>query len=327
MIKKFISLILTSIILITSTTNTEANNPPRLIKNNINGYNVIYSKIDLSHSKITIENNKYSLSGLSGLRNLSKNSYLSINGSYFKPDTGLVIGLYVKNGEIITSPIMNRVSFGMYNNKPIIGHTDLEGQITSENINQPILYINQPIFKPEGATVFNDRYNIRLPKINNNFKYIMIKDNTVVDISSYLDYVPKNSLVIVSSRLGKLVKDSKIEINYNLTGNFKDVSYALSGGTYLIKKGQVYIDYAYQNLSRSFVSARRPRTCIGYTLDNKVILLISTTPVNLYELGKIMKKLGCVEAINLDGGSSTQLKYRNKVYGSGRLITNSINVN
>ena len=59
------------------------------------------------------------------------------------------------------------------------------------------------------------------------------------------------------------------------------------------------------------IGGRNPRTAIGYTKDNDLILLTadgregSSVGLTLNELAYFMKSLGCVNAINLDGGSST----------------------
>ncbi|MEZ4761958.1 MAG: phosphodiester glycosidase family protein [Calditrichia bacterium] len=57
-----------------------------------------------------------------------------------------------------------------------------------------------------------------------------------------------------------------------------------------------------------------PRTAVGFTADNRVIMLVAdgrsstwSNGVSLPELANIMIELGCVEAMNLDGGGSSQM--------------------
>ena len=65
--------------------------------------------------------------------------------------------------------------------------------------------------------------------------------------------------------------------------------------------------------SSSFTITRHPRTCVGITKRGKVIMLVAdgrnanAQGLNLFELAKIMRWLGCVSAINFDGGGSTTL--------------------
>ncbi|PST85084.1 hypothetical protein C7T94_02935 [Pedobacter yulinensis] len=65
--------------------------------------------------------------------------------------------------------------------------------------------------------------------------------------------------------------------------------------------------------SAAFNKLRHPRTCIGIKPDGKVILLTvdgrqeQSAGMNLFELTRVMRWLGCSSAINLDGGGSTTL--------------------
>lgn len=62
-----------------------------------------------------------------------------------------------------------------------------------------------------------------------------------------------------------------------------------------------------------FVTKRHPRTCLGVTSKNKVILVTvdgrsdQADGMNLNELTDLMVSLGCTDAINLDGGGSTTM--------------------
>ncbi|MCX2582557.1 phosphodiester glycosidase family protein [Pedobacter sp. MR22-3] len=63
----------------------------------------------------------------------------------------------------------------------------------------------------------------------------------------------------------------------------------------------------------SFTRLRHPRTCLGIKPNGRVILLTvdgrsdNAAGMNLPELTKLMKWLGCSSAINFDGGGSTTL--------------------
>ncbi len=67
---------------------------------------------------------------------------------------------------------------------------------------------------------------------------------------------------------------------------------------------------------RRFINHRLPRTAIGYSKDKSKVYIVTieqgnrrkrTNGANLKELARIMKKLGCDQAINLDGGGSSIL--------------------
>mgnify|MGYP006195806179 FL=1 len=67
-------------------------------------------------------------------------------------------------------------------------------------------------------------------------------------------------------------------------------------------------------------NSSRARSAIGYTANNKVILFAAegnntngAAGLTLAEVAQAMKDMGCVGAINLDGGGSTAL-YVNGVH-------------
>jgi len=104
----------------------------------------------------------------------------------------------------------------------------------------------------------------------------------------------------------------------------------IGGAPTLVKNGQVNITYNEEIMWGSGVdySIRDPRTAVGYTADNHVIMFVAdgrsvvSEGVSLPELASIMIDLGCVEAMNLDGGGSTQMAVGNQTvnYPSSRAL-------
>jgi exopolysaccharide biosynthesis protein len=67
----------------------------------------------------------------------------------------------------------------------------------------------------------------------------------------------------------------------------------------------------------SFTDKRHPRTCVCITRDAVMFVAIdgrnkNAEGMSLYEAQKYLLRLGCVNAINLDGGGSTTLWIKNK---------------
>lgn len=87
---------------------------------------------------------------------------------------------------------------------------------------------------------------------------------------------------------------------------------AIGGGPVLVQNAEIEIT---NNEERKFdgkaVNNLEPRTAIGYTKDQKIIILVcegrssNAGGLSLVQLAKIFKDLGCVEALNLDGGGSS----------------------
>lgn len=102
---------------------------------------------------------------------------------------------------------------------------------------------------------------------------------------------------------------------------FDSLFVGIGGGPMLIKNGQINITYNQEVFWGSGVSrtVQDPRTAVGYTANNHIILFVADGRSNLSygltldELASVMKELGCVEAINLDGGGSTQMAVKNQL--------------
>jgi hypothetical protein len=103
--------------------------------------------------------------------------------------------------------------------------------------------------------------------------------------------------------------------------DWPEVRHALAGAHRLIEEGEIHpsIHRNATAIETRHASRRHPRTAIGL-LPNRTALLITVDGrhegkaegMTLEELAGFMKKLGCVEALNLDGGGSTTMWLRDK---------------
>jgi hypothetical protein len=94
-------------------------------------------------------------------------------------------------------------------------------------------------------------------------------------------------------------------------------------GPRLLKNGQVTIDVVGQGFRDSHVLGRARRTAVGLTHLNRIVLLNTGKACSLTELARVMKRIGCLEAVNFDGGSSIAMHYRGRtIVAPGRYLTN-----
>ncbi len=89
---------------------------------------------------------------------------------------------------------------------------------------------------------------------------------------------------------------------------YEDIAYGLGGGPMLVKDGEDVFTYCEEIWWGSGVdlNVNRPRTVVGYTADEKVILLV-TNSMKIEDLPQLMLDLNCMGAMNLDGGGSTAM--------------------
>jgi exopolysaccharide biosynthesis protein len=117
-----------------------------------------------------------------------------------------------------------------------------------------------------------------------------------------MDYINKMTTIIGGYHSGKSSPSFK---------KWK-VQTAIGGGPVLVQNGEIKIS---NNEERKFAGRaalnREPRTAIGYTKEQRIIVWVcegrsdSAAGLTLLDEAKILKDLGCVEALNLDGGGSS----------------------
>jgi exopolysaccharide biosynthesis protein len=112
----------------------------------------------------------------------------------------------------------------------------------------------------------------------------------------------------------------KVQVNYDKP----DISEAIGAYSYFVRNGKVLTndEMIKAGAKADLVKARKARTAIGITSDNKVIAIAvdGGTPskgisdgITLYEMANLLKSMGAVDAVAFDGGGSTQMNA--KLYG------------
>lgn len=106
--------------------------------------------------------------------------------------------------------------------------------------------------------------------------------------------------------------------NYNPFSKWK-MQTAIGGGPVLLQNGDIRItNNEEKRFAGKAINDKHPRTAMGYTKDNKLIILViegrnpNAGGANLIQEAQILKDLGCVEALNLDGGGSSCLLVNGK---------------
>lgn len=121
---------------------------------------------------------------------------------------------------------------------------------------------------------------------------------------------PQRLSEVTAALYAGLTYDFRVSLSGQI--DWKSVTDAIGGGPRLVKNGSVSVTRDYERFDASY-NSRHPRSAIGYTANREVVILAvdgrssSSKGLTLDELAKLMVKLGCVDAMNLDGGGSTTL--------------------
>lgn len=247
------------------------------------------------------------------------NSIAAINGGFFKPQTGVPLGTLMIDGKLYTGPIYDRVALGIFENGYDVGRVQLNAKITGNGHTIKIDNINQPRMLSSYILAYTRDWGKYAPVSPQYGVQLQIVGNKIIAASANPLSIPENGYVLVGpkAQLGKLFGAEYVDININTNPKWENVKHIISGGPYLVKDNQIFIDMTAQKLQS--IGGRNPRTAIGYTKDNDLVLVAvdgregSSIGLTLVELANLMHSLGCTNAINLDGGGSTVMYVKGQI--------------
>lgn len=117
-----------------------------------------------------------------------------------------------------------------------------------------------------------------------------------------------------------IIKEA-VEKNKSAIGNgnidFSDPIAVISAGPNLVLNNEIVFDPNNTDFKEDKIRTNKAvRSAVGITKDNR-LLLITGSNLTMLELAELMKSIGAVNAINLDGGASSAL------YCNGKIIRNA----
>ena len=258
---------------------------------------------------------------------------LGINASYFSLETGVMMGHAISDGRVIAKDMSELKAIGFKaDGTAIIAplaiginiSTD-EGDVDLENLNK------QHVSTLSGISAYTADFG---EETKNEAEIIAIAvdipesgikvgeefETTVKSRVQQSESLPigENEMILVINTDGgwdyhmglinSLEEGDSIKVSCTATGSeeWKDVTEAIASvGETLVENGEVMTE---------FKSGAAPRTAVGITADGKVVFYAidgrqkgHSYGLQLKSLAKRMAELGCVEAINLDGGGSTSI--------------------
>ncbi len=266
----------------------------------------------------------YSLHSKTTLRTMAgrTNSVVALNGGFFKPQSGLPLGTLVIDGKIYTGPVYNRVALGIFEDGYDVSRVEFDGIIKGNNTSVKIDNINQPRMLSTYVIAYTRDWGKYSPVSPKNGVQLQISGNKIIAASANPLSIPSDGCVLVGpkDKLKALFGAEYVDLELGLSPKWDNVKHVISGGPYLVKNGSVYVDISEEKLLA--IGGRNPRSAIGYTRDNNLILVAvdgregSSIGLTLSELAHFMQSLGCVNAINLDGGGSTVMYVNGAIVNS-----------
>lgn len=130
--------------------------------------------------------------------------------------------------------------------------------------------------------------------------------------------IPKDGYVLVARQTPEAAKQLPVGMTVRGRQSFIPTKFAsfpnlIGAGPLLLKNGTVSLDGKLEQFQAGFDTQAAPRSTIATTKEKGKLLLATVQAVpqgvspNLLQTAEVLRKLGAVDALNLDGGSSSAL--------------------
>lgn len=323
-------------------------------------YDFYALKIDLKQPDLEIKPIRAPgrLGNVAPLPKLIKDSHAlaAINTMYYRTFWGesehLPLGILKIDGELLTGTAVPRASLGISRDGTVkIDRLTTSGQlnrsdgssIAIQNLNQlPALrnryFANeyQNYFELRGPwnenILFNRHFGENAPPMEDGMRQVQIRDGQVSACSENESLaIPKDGYVIagLASDLASLKVGEKVDCQFGIDKpGWEEMDHVISGKPLLVKEGVVMTDGDAEGYTRyGFHQNIAPRVAAGLTSDNELLLLSNDGHYyqgpTVQQLAYLMKDLGVVDGLNLDGGTSTSMMVKGEYQGKPPIYNNS----
>ena len=260
-----------------------------------------------------------------------------INGDFFSMQTGIPMGVLIQDGIILSSDAGETAIGIKADGTYLLGRPSITTTLHKITDNEadaltlPIAHINKyPAVW--GAYLCTPEHGKTTYSTEEGTEYVFKTEEGVFSLTGEVRAVlteirekSKNSeipedgfIIYLHEKCAKaeayraLAVGDAVSVSCTAAEGWSDVTLALGGGDLLIENGEIHSN----DFDKDHGKKENPRTAVGYTADGNLLFFAvdgrttASKGLTLEELAKTMQSLGCIGAINLDGGGSTTVIVR-----------------
>lgn len=257
------------------------------------------------------------------------NALAAINAGYFN-QAGVPLGILIKDGEFISSPIYGRTLLGIsQSGKLFIDQTEQTLAVEFPLQNRERLRFNAVNLPRQNQqmVLYTPRYGARTGTApsEESIELQLLSDGTVQEIAPANLPIPEDGYVISAHGQGARWLKANAYVGMRalvysqVLGQWEQVWHIVGGGPRLIKQGQLHVTSEQERFQPDIAKGRAPRTALGLGRNGEILLLVvdgrqsQSKGLTLWELAGLLKEKGAVEALNFDGGGSSAMVIRNQL--------------
>ncbi|MBD3880874.1 phosphodiester glycosidase family protein [Phormidium tenue FACHB-886] len=248
----------------------------------------------------------------------------AINGGFFNRNTQLPLGAIRTDERWVSGPILNRGAIAWRKTGEIsVGHLSLQETISLGNGQHlPVLSLNSG-YVGAGVCRYTPAWGANYKTILDNETLVIVRNRQVVSqrlatrAGQTTVPIPADGYLLVvradREAARALATGATIQVEAaTQPGDFDQFAEIMGGGPLLLRDRQIVLNAQAEKFSNAFIQQSAPRSVIASTATGSLALVTLHERVDglgptLAEAAKIIQQMGFVNALNLDGGSSTTL--------------------
>ncbi|MEH2136263.1 MAG: phosphodiester glycosidase family protein [Nostoc sp.] len=301
---------------------------------------VVWLEVDPRKFGLTLKPMWASPNGLAGTAPLIQTAqrYLAvagINGGYFNRNNRLPLGAIRRDNQWLSGPILNRGAIAWNDSGQFyFGRLTLEESlITANNQRLPILFLNSGYIQ-SGIARYTPAWGATYTPLTDNEIILVVQKDQITQqlpggkVGGTAVPIPQDGYLLTlranaASAASQLPIGSAVSISSSTTPtDFSRYPHIIGAGPLLIQNRQIVLDAKAEKFSNAFIAEKAIRSGICTTATGTLMIAAVHNRAGGYgptlaEHAQLMQQMGCVDALNLDGGSSTSL------YLGGQLLDRS----
>lgn len=255
-----------------------------------------------------------------------------LNGDFYSTKTGVPFGLLIENGTLITSDD-GRNALGLdAEGRVLLGKPDMaitlragETELAVSHLNKyPSVYGSYLLTEEYGETTKSTTPSLEIvldmgrasPSFSSPLEGVVTEAREGATDSS----IPQGCMVLSVNQkseayeaFSSLAAGDAVTLTFSASEGWEQAVFAIGGSDLILKDGEIVTEAA----DEYHETVANPRTAVGVTADGDLVFYAvdgrnsgMSTGQRLVTLAKTMRDLGCVAALNLDGGGSTTVMAR-----------------
>lgn len=287
-------------------------------------FDVIKADLNKSFLKLELLKNSKGADILDTVKNLAetKNTVVASNADFFsvhKGNQGFSLGIEMVNGEILQSPISpEEMAMGFVEDNTLaLSYMAFGCKVIAPNGEElAVRHINKHTSYYGDLLLYTSDFNNKMsPAPGGEVVEMVVEDDKVKEFRRNMPpaEIPENGYILTVSEGSSMFLANNFEvgdevkIEITAKPDLENAETAFGGGTMLVKDGKI------APITHD-VSGYNPRTAIGTDKSGRIIYIVTvdgrqslSKGATLEQLAELMLEIGCHNALNLDGGGSTNL--------------------